>query len=204
MVWLSLYGFATRGLSMYQNGLCRKTRKRHDVPGHAHLLTFSCYRNRNFLAADRTCHWLAEAIDHACRKQEISLWAYVFMPNHVHLVVFPRRGEYSVAVFLKQIKEPVARKAIAYLKQHNPAGLGPLATGQAYRAYRFWQKGGGYDRNLTGIDTLIEAVRYIHANPVRKGLVRRATDWRWSSASAWSNGPVGPLPVEKMNWPVFA
>ena len=39
------------------------------APGHAHELTFSCYRSYPFLQAERTCQWLAEAIEAARRRQ---------------------------------------------------------------------------------------------------------------------------------------
>ncbi len=48
----------------------------------------------------------------------------------------------------------------------------------------FWQSGGGYDRNITDSKTLSFMIEYIHLNPVRKNLVERSQDWKWSSA-AW-------------------
>ena len=39
------------------------------------------------LAADRCCEWLAEAIEQARQRQDFLLWAFVFMPDHVHLIV---------------------------------------------------------------------------------------------------------------------
>ena len=48
--------------------------------------------------------------------------------------------------------------------------------------YRFWQAGGGYDRNVVEQDTLRTMIDYIHSNPVRRGLVDRPEDWTWSSA----------------------
>ena len=51
-------------------------------PGHAHELTFTCYRRFEFLKAERTCAWLAEAIEQARREQDFALWAYVFMMDH--------------------------------------------------------------------------------------------------------------------------
>jgi hypothetical protein len=44
-----------------------------------------------------------------------------------------------------------------------------------------WQRG-GYDRNVTDPATLRTMIDYIHQNPVRRGLVQRATDWPWPSA----------------------
>jgi len=60
--------------------------------------------------------------------------------------------------------------------------------------HRFWQPGGGYDRNITNTNTLRAMIEYIHANPVRRGLVTRAEDWEWSSAT-WYAG-IRPLKVE--------
>ena len=58
-------------------------------------------------AAERTCEWLAEAIDVARQQLDFSLWAYVFMPEHVHLLVCPKGPTYEVAAILKAIKQPV-------------------------------------------------------------------------------------------------
>ncbi len=71
-------------------GRDRHRRRTYDEPGHAHELTFSLYRRHPFLRAERVCGWLAEAIEEARRGLEVDLWAYVFMPDHVHLI--GRRG----------------------------------------------------------------------------------------------------------------
>ena len=85
-----------------------RTENRHrrafNEPGHAHELTFTCYRRFRFLSAQRTCDWLARAIDDARTKLDFALWAFVFMPEHVHLLVCPRQIEYQVAEILKAIK----------------------------------------------------------------------------------------------------
>jgi putative transposase len=46
-------------------------------PGHVHELTFSCFHGISFLRAERTCQWLADAINAAREKYDFSLWAYV-------------------------------------------------------------------------------------------------------------------------------
>ncbi len=59
---------------------------------------------------------------------------------------------------------------------------------------RFWQPGGGYDRNVIERHTVQEMIDYIQANPMRRGLVQRAIDWRWSRAR-WYAG-IRPVPIE--------
>src|SRR6516162_30218 len=101
----------------------RPHRHSYDEPGHAHELTFSCYRRFRFLAAERTCRWLAEAIDRARALLDFAVWAYVFMPEHVHLIIYPRQPVYWIRAILKEIKGPVGRKAIHYLAEQAPQWL---------------------------------------------------------------------------------
>jgi putative transposase len=180
---------------LYENRYTKLCR-RWNTPGQAHELTFSCYINRSFLARKRTCDWLFEAVTLARSKQDFDLWAYVFMPNHVHLVIRPRNEVYSISGILLAIKQPVSRRAVAYLTGYNPDGLRMLSTGEKSRPHRFWQKGGGYDRNITQVETLIRCIRYIHNNPVRKGLVERADLWHYSSAADWEGSGSGPIPLD--------
>lgn len=95
------------------------------------------------------------------------------MPEHAHLLVFPRCSEASVAAILQSIKQPVARRAMNRHRAASPADALPD---------RFWQRGGGFDRNIVSRDALRNAIRYIHLNPVRRGLVDDPLDWPWSSA----------------------
>lgn len=71
-----------------------------------------------------------------------------------------------------------------------------MATGQRSRPYHFWQKGGGHDRNITQVDTLLSTVRYIHNNPVHRGLVATPDEWRYSSAPDWQGTGSGPLTID--------
>ncbi len=62
--------------------------------------------------------------------------------------------------------------------------------------HRFWQRGGGFDRNLYERDAIQKAVEYIHGNPVRRGLVERAEGWEWSSAREYSSRGTGRIRIE--------
>ncbi len=174
---------------------CQKRRERFDEAGHARELTFTCFRRYRFLERDRARSWFLEALQAARMEHAIELWAYVIMPEHVHLLVYPRNAEASVSEFLQEVKEPVGRKAVQYLKANAPDWLERVTVREGKRIrHRFWQPGGGYDRNVTDPKTLAHMIEYIHANPVRRGLVQNPTDWNWSSAR-WFAG-LQPVPVE--------
>jgi len=157
-------------------------------PGHAHAFTFTCYRRFQFLKAERTCQWLAEAIDAARKDYDFALWAYVFMPEHVHAIIYPRQPIYDVRPILKAMKQSVGSKAVRHIQRHAPEWLERITVRRGKRTERrFWQTGGGYDRNITEASALLFMIEYIHQNPVRRGLVERAEDWKWSSAG-WFAG----------------
>ena len=56
-----------------------------------------------------------------------------------------------------------------------------------------WERGGGYDRNVTRQETRIKVTNYIHHNPVKKGLVEESWQFRWSSANWYLNGEEGDI-----------
>jgi len=181
----------------------RKTCHRYNTPGDAHALTFSCYRRQSFLNADRTRQWLVHAIREAMVKHRYHLWAYVVMPEHVHLLVWPTEHEYDISTFLSSVKLPVTRKALAFVRTEAPQFLANMRDRQPNgdEHYRFWQRGGGYDRNLTEPTTIWSEMDYIHANPVRRGLCERAVDWFWSSAADYLGVRQGPLVLDTSSLP---
>ena len=176
--------------------------KGYNDPGHAHELTFSCYKKYAFLSRDRTCEWLTEQLDVVRRELNYHLYAYVFMPDHVHLVVMPNKREYDTSMFLKRLKEPVSRKAVQFLKRESPEWLERIRVRQGSKVeHHFWQPGRGYDRNIVNGKTLLSMIEYTHMNPVRKGFVQQAREWKWSSAGWFEGQPLNdlqpdPIPID--------
>jgi putative transposase len=162
-------------------------------------LTFLCYHGYRFLAAERTCQWLCKSIDEARNDLDFGVWAFVIMPEHVHLIVWPRKPIYESAAILKAIKARVGRLAVRYLAEHHPQWIPRITRQRGKRVERlFWQSGGGFDRNIEEPRTLISMIDYIHMNPVRRGLAARATDWRWSSAGWFVGTPTCDLIPDRL------
>jgi putative transposase len=174
--------------------MARNRRTSFNQPGHAHFLTFSCYRRSPILGDDRACQILGGAIDRARTRLAFDLWSYVFMPDHVHLLLRPRRDQYSIAAILKLIKGSFSRELLAAWRTQCPGRLKQLEVCTAAgTVHRVWPRGGGFDRNLFTHELIRRAIRYIEDNPVRKGFVTDATEWKWSSARARLDGSVTPI-----------
>ncbi len=174
----------------------RKSKQTYNIPGHAHFLTFSCVGRLPLLSRNRTRQWFIDAIESARVKCNFRLWAYVIMPEHVHLLIRPRESDYSMGRIEAAIKRPVSAKAKSWLIEENRLDWIERLTVKRGDAsvFRFWLPGGGYDQNLWNERPIEEVIDYIHANPVRRGLVQRAVEWPWSSAAYWAG--VRPVAIE--------
>ena len=175
-----------------------KLRQAWNEPGHAHFLTYSCFHGYKLLSSDRTCRWVVNALERTRRDFALVLWAYVIMPEHVHVALRPRRADYRMQDILAALKREVSKKAKEYLiAASNRAWLSRLTVRHGPRTvFRFWQPGGGFDRNVCHERSLGEMIKYIHANPVRRGLVAQPADWYWSSARFWDGDRSGPLATD--------
>ena len=159
-----------------------KTCVRYNEPGHAHALTFSCIDRQPLLANDAAARLFIEALAAARSRHHFDIWAYVVMPEHVHLLIWPREQDYSVSAILRAVKQPMSFRA---------------KTRGLCRGEHFWLQGGGFDRNLPADAAVHAEIDYMHANPVRRGLCKSPTDWRYSSAGFWAGMRDVPLEMDR-------
>lgn len=174
-------------------------RQSYNLPNHAHFLTFSCYRRQQFLTSDHVRSQLLQSWESARRDGRFAIWSYVIMPEHIHVLVYPHEEQYETAAILRRLKESFAREIVKYWELQTPHMLGRITVQRGARVVRrFWQEGGGYDRNLFDWSAIGSAMDYIEWNPVRRGLVRDPLDWKWSSARARVGCLEVPFAVDPM------
>ena len=174
-----------------------KKRISYDAEAGVHAFTFSCYRRRPFLTDARIRELFLESLEKARKKHGFLVWAYVLMPEHVHLVI-PIR-EAKVRAILKSIKQPTTQRSIRYLKKEDPDRLRLMISGmkRGHSPYSLWQSGGGFDQNLHTSKEIWNMIDYVHMNPVRRGLVENPEDWQWSSARFYREMPPFEFEVDR-------
>jgi REP-associated tyrosine transposase len=135
-----------------------------------------------------------QALDEARNSGGFLLFAYVIMPDHLHLLTDCPETSADV---LRRVKGLTARRVIDYLKEQNfQSSLAKLRHEQWKRkhSYSLWQQ----EKNVFSIFgevMFMQKVNYIHLNPVRAGLVERAVDYRWSSARIWQRKALDDEPL---------
>lgn len=143
---------------------------------------------------------LAVSIDRAIEQHSFRLIAFVFMPEHVHLLVYPTTTAPDISALLKAIKRPYSYRIKELLAKCDSPLLKRLTIRERIgkMTFRYWQEGPGYDRNLDNERSVLGAIDYFHLNPVRRGLCRNVLDWKWSSARWYAdpeNGLDPDLPI---------
>ncbi|HVC48308.1 MAG TPA: transposase [Terracidiphilus sp.] len=149
--------------------------KRYQTEGNYHFLTFSCYRRLPFLTDNHSRKVFLDTLEAVRRRHQFFLFGYVLMPEHVHLL----------------LGEPMAERLDNTLR---------VLKGQTSRQLRgsrdrFWQIR-YYDFNVLTQRKFVEKLRYIHRNPVARGLVSKPEDWPWSSFRHWATGEIGQVEIE--------
>jgi putative transposase len=154
--------------------------KRYQESEQSHFLTFSCYRRQQNFRESRLRDLFVRCLEQTRVRFGLRVYGFVVMLEHVHLLVSePDRS--SLASAVQSLKLALAKRL--------------PAVGRNVLAPPFWQKR-YYDHNISDDEKFIEKLRYIHHNPVMRGLVEKPGDWAWSSFRHYARGEAGIIEIE--------
>jgi putative transposase len=137
----------------------------------------------DYRAFRRILHQALERID-------VRLCAYCLMPNHFHLVVWPRRDR-ELSQFMAWLTLTHTQRWHAH---RHSAGAGHVYQGR-FKSFPIQEN-----------EHFATVCRYVERNPLRAGLVKQALDWPWSSLqNLVPSASVPPPPEEAIMlspWPI--
>lgn len=162
---------------------------RNQESGQSHFVTFSCYRLQPLFSDSKVYELFPICLERMRQRFQLRVYGYVVMPEHVHLLVSePERGALADAIhylklsFTKTLYSQVSAQEKNAKLGHRPEGS-------------FWQKR-YYDRNVRNAREFTVKLKYIHRNPVKRGLVPKPDDWKWSSFRHYALREVGVVEIE--------
>lgn len=150
--------------------------KRYQQTGDLHFITFSCYQRQPKPGTVSARCFFEHSLELTRQNYRFCVIGYVVMPEHVHLLLNEPETS-SLATALQALKQSVSRTLA--LRNTEP----------------FWQAR-YYDFNVWTEPKRIEKLRYMHRNPVARGLVAKPEDWLWSSFRHYATGIFGPVEIE--------
>jgi len=168
--------------------------KRYYGRGHLHFITFSCYRRLPLLKTARARDTFVEELAKVRDETKFHLLGYVVMPEHVHLLISePPQGTPSTV--LQKLKRRVAHRLRKRKKRAAP-GQALLPFAKCEEPLRsFWQAR-FYDFNVYTRGKKTEKLNYMHANPLKRGLVKDPKDWPWSSWAFYGGEENVLIPID--------
>ncbi len=146
---------------------------RYQQCGCFHFVTFSCHHRLPHLRTPAARELFERSLETMRVRYDFVVCGYVVMPEHVHLLV-------------SEPKKALLSKAIQALKLS--------VTVQSVQR-PFWQAR-YYDFNVHNEEKRVEKLRYMHRNPVVRGLVEKPEDWPWSSFRHYPTGEIGTVEIE--------
>ena len=149
--------------------------KRYQTVGHDHFITFSCHRRLPHLNSDSARIVFEQTLEKLRRQHQFFVFGYVLMPEHVHLLLSEPKL-HTLATTLSVLKGETSK----------------LLKGDRSQ---FWQTR-YYDFNVLTHRKHVEKLRYLHRNPVERGLVGKPEDWPWSSFRHYLSGEQGRIEIE--------
>ncbi|NBL65399.1 transposase [Flavobacterium sp. NST-5] len=144
--------------------------------------------------------------DYCIKNKGMVLYGYVIMSNHIHMVVQSKDGKLSDLIrdFKKYIAKTILSKIQTETESRREWMLErfKLATQNHSRNknYQFWQYGNHPEEIFTS-QFMWSKLHYIHLNPVRAGIVEKASHYLYSSASNYVND-AGLVFIEKADFPI--
>ena len=166
---------------------------------HLHFITCSCYRRLPFLASARSRDCFLSILEQTRQRYHFVVVGYVVMPEHVHvLLTEPEVGTPSTV--MQVLKQRTAR-ALLPKKKRWDARQRRLFKDASLRT-PFWQAR-FYDFNVWTTKKRVEKLRYMHRNPVKRGLAESPEAWSWSSYRFYLLNEAGPVRLNE-GWTVIS
>ena len=170
--------------------------KRYYGAGDLHFITRSCYCRQPLLGTARRRNLFLRVLEHVRRRYQFVVIGYVVMPEHIHLLISEPQGK-NPSTAMQALKLGFARRVLAEAKRKRRPEQDRLFD---YASQHIWQKR-FYDFNMWTERKRIEKLRYMHRNPVKRGLVSSPELWKWSSFRAYAMGESGVVKVNE--WSVL-
>jgi len=166
--------------------------KRYYGDDHLHFLTCGCYHRQPWFAGGRDRDLLLRILEAVRQRYRFVVVGYVVMPDHIHLLISePELGTPSTV--MQVLKQRYARRRLR--KRRRKAGQGELWPEAEQRV---WQRR-FYDFNVWSERKRVEKLRYMHRNPVKRGLVLKPEQWEWSSYRSYAYEEEGAVKINR--WP---
>lgn len=151
------------------------------LPGYPHHITQRGNRRQDVFFKDEDYLYYLELLKQWCDEEQVEIWSYCLMTNHVHLIVTPDSSSH--------LSRAIAETHRRYTRMIN--------FRENWRGYLWQGRFASFPMDET---YLLKAAAYVELNPVKANMVSKPEDYRWSSVHAHLKGkdPLGIVNAQKL------
>ena len=165
-------------------------------PTHPHFVTCTILNWLPIFTRQESIKIIFDSLNYLNKNDNLKIYAYVILENHLHMIVQSN----DLSRTMKHFKRHTARQILNLLKEQNIHTI--LDQFKFYKrahksktTYQVWQE--GFQPILMQNDKMmIDTIKYIHHNPVKRGYVAKDIHWLYSSARDY-NGVGGKVEIER-------
>jgi putative transposase len=149
--------------------------------GKIHFMTLTCVAWLDIFTSRKYFELLLDSLKYCQKSKSLTLYEYVFMTNHIHLICSVSKGLLSQVV--SDFKKYTTREVYKMISSDNRDYLLWVLRNsyQKDREGQLWQSN-NYPEIVEGEQFYNIKQNYIYNNPVEKGYVEKPEDWLYTSA----------------------
>jgi len=173
-----------------------------------HFVTFTVVDWVDIFTRKRYKDIVVDSLQYCQQEKGMVIYGYVIMSNHIHCILQSTTEDLSGLI--RDFKKHTAKRILESIRNEPESRrqwmlrqfVAAAKKHSRNKTYQFW-KYGNHPKEVHSEKFLWSKLDYIHMNPVRAGIVVKASEYRYSSASNYVNDQ-GLISIMKADNPVVA
>jgi putative transposase len=160
------------------------------------FITTTCNKWMELLTVGNSMSILSHSLNFCSHKYHAKILGYVFMPNHIHLIIYFEHGSYR-SDFMRDFKKYTSTKIRNEIVINTPSLKAEITFKSRDQLFKVWMD--RFDELYLDSQSLLEdKLEYIHNNPLQEkwSLVAYQDDYIYSSAGFYYKGTQGCVSVD--------
>jgi len=175
-------------------------RKTYFDPEHLYFVTTTVVNHKPIFRRPQLVQIIIDSLDYIRKSHWVKIYAYVIMPDHLHLIL-KYLDNHTPAQVMRDFKKFTAKRIIERLQEDNDQNLLTFfvhsASHTSKQRYKVWQEQ-YFAKNIFSEEFLVQKMAYVHNNPLQENwrLAERAEDYPYSSARNYLLGDQSVLEID--------
>jgi len=176
---------------------CMTQLQHYDESGTVRFITITCHNKLRLFQQPHLCELFCHHLMKFRVDNRVKLFAYVLMPNHIHMVLSPP-ADLKLGIAIGQLKGRFAHEVLKQWRDQNLPILTLLKVNRGRKQdFAFWMPR-CFDYNCRTNRQVLTKIQYCHNNPIRAGLVTNLSDWLWSSYHWYQGDKDGIIKIDDL------